>query len=173
MVCAAFFGDPPDDRPYVNHKDLNKINNLLSNLEYCSPLENTQHALSLGRLNCSASRRGSVLTASVVEQIRAKGMDANLRKTEIAKSLDVKLHNVRSVLEGRSWMPVGVRREVGDRPGVPRSGEKLDLSLAREIRKLWASSPTSHENLAKIFGVCRSTVGNVLSGKSWKEPSLT
>lgn len=47
LMALAFFGDPPKDYSgytyVVNHKDGNKLNNTLENLEYVSTWENTTH----------------------------------------------------------------------------------------------------------------------------------
>ena len=44
LVAFAFLGPPPSkDQTFVNHKDLNKSNNALDNLEWVSCAENTAH----------------------------------------------------------------------------------------------------------------------------------
>ena len=43
LVALSFLGPPPPNRPYVNHKDLDKGNNAVENLEYVSMAENLKH----------------------------------------------------------------------------------------------------------------------------------
>lgn len=43
LVCQAYHGPPPDAKSQVNHKDLNKLNNSASNLEWTSPADNMAH----------------------------------------------------------------------------------------------------------------------------------
>lgn len=48
MICYAFFGISKLD---VNHKDLDKLNNNLENLEFCSTRENVYHAINITKSN--------------------------------------------------------------------------------------------------------------------------
>jgi hypothetical protein len=47
---AIAFLPNPDNLPQVNHKDGDKLNNSLDNLEWCTAQYNTQHAVSHGLL---------------------------------------------------------------------------------------------------------------------------
>lgn len=49
-LVAQYFveNSDPEHKIIVNHKDGNKMNNYYTNLEWCSYLENTQHAIATG-----------------------------------------------------------------------------------------------------------------------------
>ncbi len=56
LVLLSFIGEPPEDRNIVNHKDCNKTDNCLENLEYVTHLENCMHASKMGLLSKSKTR---------------------------------------------------------------------------------------------------------------------
>ena len=72
LVLLAF-GDPrPSERHVVNHKDGDKLNNRIDNLEWATPSENAQHAVRLGLMQPKRGmdNTGAKLTDEVVRYVR-------------------------------------------------------------------------------------------------------
>lgn len=48
LVAMSFLGLPPSEHYQINHKDGDKTNNTVSNLEWCTPSENVKHSFTIG-----------------------------------------------------------------------------------------------------------------------------
>lgn len=85
LLARAFIHNPnPSERYYVNHKDGNKLNISLSNLEWVSPAENNSHAQEMGLKDPACPRECTVHDlelgtsedfGSVVKAIEAYGLN--------------------------------------------------------------------------------------------------
>ncbi len=76
LVADAFICNP-DNLPEVNHKDLNKLNNDVENLEWVSRLTNAQHAKVNGSYDnfpSGSQKPNSKLTEDAVRHIRQRVM---------------------------------------------------------------------------------------------------
>jgi hypothetical protein len=96
LVAQAFIPNPLN-LPEVNHKDGNKLNNHVDNLEWVTTRENQLH--------------------------------------------------VRDVLGSKS--------------------NKINMTIANEIRKLYKSGKYTHIELAEMFGIRKTQVGYIIQNKRW------
>lgn len=85
LVCKAFIGEPIEDNATVNHKDGNKYNNKLSNLEWSSYSDNLKHAYR-NSLNKHSGERHHYTKFSdeIVSEVREKYSTGKYRQSELA-----------------------------------------------------------------------------------------
>lgn len=88
-LVAQTYIPNPDNKPEVNHKDGDKTNNSLSNLEWVSKPENAQHALKAGRYKIMKGEKNgySKLKDKDIPIIRA--LLKNHSQSQIAKMYGV------------------------------------------------------------------------------------
>ena len=94
-LVAKVFLSNPDNKPVVNHKDGNKSNNNLNNLEWCSYKENIQHAHDTGLVN------HNYFTYSEIEDILIEKFINNKTTVYISKKYNTSDQNIRNILHNK------------------------------------------------------------------------
>ena len=97
------------NKPQVNHKDTNKLNNHISNLEWCTNQENMTHAHSMNLYNNipkGENHINSKLTNNDVIKIKKLLDQKKLNQKQIAKKFNVDPSRISSIKMGVSWKHV-------------------------------------------------------------------
>lgn len=103
LLANAFIFNP-DNKPEVNHKDGNKLNNCIENLEWCTPLENTLHAHKNGFIKILYGENTSnhKLNENQVMQIHGMYM-GGLSTIKLGRIFNVSHTTIVKIISGKHW----------------------------------------------------------------------
>lgn len=102
LVAIAFIPNP-NNLPEVNHKDGNKLNNNVSNLEWCTNSYNKIHAYKIGLMSAVGERNGqSKLNEAQVRDIRAL-LAVNANQRLLAKRFGISQQTVSEIKMRKIW----------------------------------------------------------------------
>lgn len=152
LVAFAFIGTIPEGME-VNHKDGNKLNNHVDNLEYVTHRQNMIHARS------SLGNPGKKLTSADVVEIRRR-LGQKHRHADIATEFGISKGTVMYINTNRVWND-GSHSWADGR-------KKLTLDQVVEIKHRLSSGEV-HASIADDFCVSDSTIDNIANNKSWKQ----
>lgn len=104
LVGEAFIPNP-ENKPFINHIDCNTLNNLPSNLEWCTPAENSKHAKTLDRFYKPKGELNSnvKLTEEVVQQIRCKYVKGSYGFKRLAKEFNLSPTTICGIIQRKDW----------------------------------------------------------------------
>ena len=106
LVMEAFVGPKPEGME-VNHKDGDKVNNRLDNLEYVTPSENSLHAIRTGLRKAPKGSRcnKAKLNEEQVYQIKLL-LKQGIKCPTIARQFNVTAPTIYKIADGRTWTQV-------------------------------------------------------------------
>lgn len=104
LVARAFIGEPPPGH-VVNHRDGDKWNPRLGNLEYVTSAENVAHAFSTGLMPVGEQRSDAKLCEDDVRAIRQM-CDAGTPTRILASRFGVSRRAVRKIVAREMWKHV-------------------------------------------------------------------
>lgn len=107
-AVAESFIDNPNNLPVVNHKDGDKLNNCVDNLEWCTYSQNSQHAYDNNLINVQRgeNRHTSKLTQDAVDYIRKHYIprDRNFGTRALGRKFNVDHTTIMSALNNETWV---------------------------------------------------------------------
>lgn len=168
LVAEAFLRNP-DNLPEVNHKNCNKWDNFVGNLEWCTSAYNTHHA-------ADNNLRPSVLTEYKVKKI-CKLLEQNkLSSGEIANRFNISKTQVYRIKNGYIWSSVSCDYNIDNYDiktvykGESNPSSVITTKQAKKICKLLEKGKTPTE-VSKKLNIPRSIVYRIKNRKSWTSVS--
>lgn len=101
LIASAFIPNP-EDKPHINHKNANKSDNSLENLEWCTQSENMRHMVKMGRAN-RASQEKAIFQIDLNGNLIQEWKSGRLASRE----LKIGQRNLSKCLRGRAKTAYG------------------------------------------------------------------
>lgn len=106
IVAKHFLPPRQDSQIEINHIDLDKKNNLPSNLEWCTQSENARHAVAHGiRSGMTNPRVRKKLSPELVAAIREGHKSTGITLRALAKQFGISKAMAHMVVRNRAWKP--------------------------------------------------------------------
>jgi len=173
LVAEAFIPNP-DGKPEINHKDGNKLNNNVSNLEWCTNQENIDHAIRTGLRESLDATCGSyhVYDPEVIHKICKLLEEDILKQKEIANLLGVPKGLVSVIKCRKNWKEISSQyniKPVGN--GELRAGSIYSNEQVHQVCKLLEENKLKLDEIAKQTGTSKSLVAGIKGKRIWTEIS--
>lgn len=103
-LVAQYWIDNIENKKEVNHKDGNKENNNIENLEWVTPSENQKHRHSIGIKTTSNKKIGKfTIDGKLIAEYNSIQEAANKENNGVRVSIDNVVHGKRKTLKGFIW----------------------------------------------------------------------
>ncbi|WP_018923850.1 NUMOD4 domain-containing protein [Salsuginibacillus kocurii] len=161
-LVALTFLNNSENKPAVNHIDGNKVNNCVTNLEWVTHKENSEHAVKTGLTNISGENNGAVkLTEEEVKDIANTYIDTNLTIQQIADKFEVSDGTVSNIVTGRGWT------HLFDKNPSDIKQEKHERFIDDIINEI-VFTDSKYKEIASKFDVKVSYINGIAYGISYK-----
>lgn len=103
-LVAGNFLSNPNNYKEINHKDCNRLNNNVNNLEWCDRFYNVKYAFEKGRASNKGVRNpNSKLNEDDVEAIKAMMKTGRFFQSDIAKLFNVHKNTIQMIDSNKTW----------------------------------------------------------------------
>lgn len=143
-MVAEIYIENPDGKEQVNHKDGNKLNNRVDNLEWCTRSENMVHAAKndLLVLNCNYGEECN-LTKYTSEQIISlcEDLQAGMRNVDAARKHEIPASYVKTIRAGKQW------KAITSQYNMIKPRRSLSVDTVKWVCRMIAEGRTNREIL--------------------------
>lgn len=146
------------NKPCINHKDFNKTNNCIENLEWCTYRENTKHAIN-GKRICffGENAPNAKLTDNNVEQIKH-----NYQKWKSIKRKHDKIYSQSAIAKKYKVSQASIWYILNNKTSCGVFGDKIRKHYKNGQKIIKKYKDFSQKNLAKKYNVSQVTISKRL-----------
>ena len=165
LVAMEFIEQRSKDQTEVNHKDGNKHNNHVRNLEWVTCQENKDHASRTGLLLRGEDNPAAKLTKQQAIEIRKLCSLGKYTLQEIGDMFGISGASVGDLVRGETWSNLGppIRTRVSYTKWVKT---KISNEQVIQIRKTYKKGKTRIVDIAYQFDISKSQVWNIITNNS-------
>jgi len=105
LVMLCFVGERPIALPMIHHKNFNKSNNWLINLEYCTQSHNRKQDFIFGNMSY-LGEKNNMAKINASQALEILSLKTKLSYSKIAKIYGLTVSGVSSIINGYTWSHV-------------------------------------------------------------------
>lgn len=103
-LVAFVFIKNPKNKPWVNHRNSNKQDNRVVNLEWCTPTENINHCHQIGTLKpIDGERKNARLKKEDILKIRDLYKNGIMNQYDLAREFKIAQQHVSDIINYKYW----------------------------------------------------------------------
>ena len=170
-LVAETFIPNPESLATVNHKDFNKLNNEVTNLEWLSAEANYEGAKAAGRILKGSAHQNSKLSEADVLFIKQAIAD-EVAIDNLAEHFGVGRGTVNQIANNKTWVhvpwPEGFAPNLSNKhkAGIACNTQFVDADILA-IRLAFRNG-VSAADLARLHSSTRGTISQIVNNKTWR-----
>ena len=165
LVAQAFIPNP-ENKPQVNHKDGNKQNNWVKNLEWCTAKENSDHAWKMGLVDNSGEHQShSKYTNKQIIQVCELLESREFDYSKIYEITGVTPSAISAIRSGAIWKTISTNYN------IPQATALYTDETIKEVCKLLEDPTISHGEISERTGVNINTIKDIMKKTSYSRIS--
>lgn len=170
LVAQAFIPNP-DNKPMVNHKNGNKLDACVENLEWVTASENCKHALDtqLATPVKGENHGCAILTEKQVLEMRQLYDETEMTHQQIANLFGVDRRSASEVISSVSWkhLPPSKNKSRKMPLGKDHHNSLINEETARKVKCLLLQGQKPKQ-ISEELGISRDIVYDIKRQKTWK-----